>query len=69
MMLTGKTKVLGSEACVSAISSSTDAWAGVESNGGFRGKMPSSDRQNNGAALKSKILPSGICLHHRRSAS
>jgi len=60
MMLTGKTKVLGSETRVSATSSTTDAWTGMESNGSFRGETPSSNRLNNGAALKSKILSSVI---------
>jgi len=44
MMLTAKTKVLGSETRVSAISSNTDAWTGMESNGGCRGETPSSNR-------------------------
>ena len=56
MALTGKTKVLGSETRVSATSSPTNAWTGMESNGGFRLETPSSNRLNNGAAVKSKIL-------------
>jgi len=56
MILTGKTKVLGSESCVSATSSTTDAWMGMESNGDFRGETQSSNRLNNGATVKSKIF-------------
>jgi hypothetical protein len=60
MMLTGKTKVVGRETCVSPTSSTTDAWTGMETNGGFRGETPSSNRLNNGATVKSKILLSVI---------